>query len=124
MLFLKSPIFRPGTISRTAESASRTISSPALSQATAFLALKHSGLQLGIIDPSLSCDFNANFYSWFKLDQWLPSVFEPTGYCDEIQWSFFGLSMPQVMIGVYLGYLGALLYTVFKELKKFKSTHF
>ncbi|MCU7920956.1 MAG: disulfide bond formation protein DsbB [Candidatus Thiodiazotropha sp. (ex Dulcina madagascariensis)] len=62
-----------------------------------YLALKLSGMQLGFIAPSLSCDANAKFPAWLKLDQWLPSVFQPTGFCGDIQWQFLGLSMPQWM---------------------------
>ncbi len=68
------------------------------------LALEHTGIQL---NPSAagSCDFLANFPEWAPLDQWLPQVFEPTGYCDEIQWQFLTLSMPQWMLVVYGLYL-------------------
>ncbi|MEW8525963.1 MAG: disulfide bond formation protein DsbB, partial [Candidatus Thiodiazotropha endolucinida] len=59
-----------------------------------YLALELSGLQLGIVQPSLSCDVNAKFPVWFKLDRWLPAVFQPTGFCGDIQWQFLGLSMP------------------------------
>ncbi|MCU7907172.1 MAG: disulfide bond formation protein DsbB [Candidatus Thiodiazotropha sp. (ex Epidulcina cf. delphinae)] len=62
-----------------------------------YLSLKLSGMQLGLIAPSLSCDANAKFPAWLKLDQWLPSVFQPTGFCGDIQWQFLGLSMPQWM---------------------------
>ncbi|MES9939986.1 MAG: disulfide bond formation protein DsbB [Candidatus Thiodiazotropha sp. 6PLUC2] len=74
-----------------------------------YLALKQSGLQLGIIPPSMSCDVNAKFPSWLKLDEWFPSIFQPSGFCDDIQWEFIGLSMPQWMIIVMAGYLLILL---------------
>ena len=51
-------------------------------------------MQLGMLQPSLSCDVNAKFPAWLKLDQWLPMVFQPTGFCGDIQWQFLGLSMP------------------------------
>jgi disulfide bond formation protein DsbB len=70
-----------------------------------YLALKQSGLQLGIIPPSMSCDVNAKFPDWLKLDEWLPAFFQPSGFCDEIQWEFLGLTMPQWMIIVMSGYL-------------------
>jgi disulfide bond formation protein DsbB len=59
-----------------------------------YLALKLSGMQLGFIAPSLSCNVNANFPSWLKLDQWLPVLFQPSGFCGDIQWQLLGLSMP------------------------------
>ena len=67
------------------------------------LAMEHVGIQMGT--PGLSCEFFANFPAWLPLDQWAPAVFAPTGYCDEIQWQFLGLSMPQWMLIVYVGYL-------------------
>ena len=67
------------------------------------LASEHVGIQFAT--SNLSCEFFANFPPWFQLDQWLPSVFAPTGYCDEIQWQFLGLTMPQWMLVVYSGYL-------------------
>lgn len=68
------------------------------------LAMEHTGIQ---VNPSTggSCDFLANYPSWAPFDQWLPQVFEPTGYCDEIQWQFLTLSMPQWMLVVYSIYL-------------------
>ncbi|MEW7988856.1 MAG: disulfide bond formation protein DsbB [gamma proteobacterium symbiont of Ctena orbiculata] len=59
-----------------------------------YLALELSGMQLGMVQPSLSCDVNAKFPAWLKLDHWLPAVFQPTGFCGDIQWQFLGLSMP------------------------------
>ena len=67
------------------------------------LAMEHVGIQMGT--SSLSCEFFANFPAWLPLDQWAPAVFAPTGYCDEIQWQFLGLSMPQWMLVVYSAYL-------------------
>ena len=71
------------------------------------LAMKHTGIQLGASD--LNCEFFANFPDWFKLDEWLPAVFNPTGYCSDILWQFLGFSMPQWMLVVYSGYLLVLL---------------
>jgi len=53
------------------------------------LAMKHTGIQL-YPSPSNTCDYMANYPSWFALDSWFPAMFEPTGFCDEIQWQFFG----------------------------------
>ena len=71
------------------------------------LALRHSGIQLSD-QVDLSCTFFAEFPSWAKLDVWFPGVFAPTGFCDEIQWSFLGLSMPQWMVIMFAAYLLAL----------------
>ncbi len=67
-----------------------------------YLALELSGMQLGMVQPSLSCDVNAKFPAWLKLDQWLPTVFQPTGFCGDIQWLFLGLSMPLWMLIIML----------------------
>ncbi|MBZ0308449.1 MAG: disulfide bond formation protein DsbB, partial [Anaerolineae bacterium] len=75
------------------------------------LALKHTGIQL-FPSPSNTCDFAANYPDWAKLDEWIPWLFQPTGFCDEIQWQFFGYTMPQTMIGVYLIYLVLLIVVV------------
>lgn len=82
-----------------------------------YLALKLSGMQLGFIAPSLSCDVNARFPGWLKLDQWLPAVFQPSGFCGEIQWQFLGLSMPQWMIVIMALQLVALGWALSIELR-------
>jgi disulfide bond formation protein DsbB len=82
-----------------------------------YLALKLSGMQLGFIAPSLSCSVNAKFPAWLKLDQWLPAVFQPTGFCGDIQWQFLGLSMPQWMVIIMTGYLLVLASLLFIEVR-------
>lgn len=72
-----------------------------------WLALEHLGIQLGA--SSLSCDFMANFPSWMPLDQWIPTVFEPRGFCDEIQFQFLGLSLPGWLLLMFIGLLMTLL---------------
>lgn len=79
------------------------------------LAMKHTGIQLGASD--LSCEFFANFPAWFKLDEWLPALFNPTGYCSDILWQFLGLTMPQWMLVVYAGYLLLLLAALIGEFR-------
>jgi disulfide bond formation protein DsbB len=83
-----------------------------------YLALKHSGIQLGLIAQSFECSFEADFPGWARLDQWLPWAFQPTGYCDETQWSFLGLSMPQWMVIIFAAYLIALLVVLTAELRR------
>ena len=82
-----------------------------------YLALKLSGMQLGFIPPSLSCDVNAKFPDWLKLDQWMPTMFQPSGFCGDIQWQFLGLSMPQWMIVIMLMYLVAWGVAVYFEVR-------
>jgi disulfide bond formation protein DsbB len=79
------------------------------------LAMQQVGIQFsGGLD--LSCSFFAEFPAWAPLDQWLPAVFMPTGTCDEIQWMFLGLSMPQWMLVIFALYLAALVLVVFSRL--------
>ncbi len=72
------------------------------------LTIEHVAIQT---DPTLAgeCEFLANYPNWFKLDEWLPTVFEPTGSCDEIQWRFLGFTMPQSMLGIFAFFLLVLL---------------
>ena len=65
--------------------------------------MKHVGIQIGEVD--LTCSYLADFPAWAKLDEWWPAVFQPTGLCGDIQWTFFGMSMPQWMMVVYGLYL-------------------
>jgi disulfide bond formation protein DsbB len=82
-----------------------------------YLALKLSGIQLGFITPSLSCDVNAKFPTWLKLDQWLPALFQPTGFCGDIQWQFLGFSMPQWIAVIMVLQLLVLVLVLFVELR-------
>jgi disulfide bond formation protein DsbB len=70
-----------------------------------YLTVKHSGIQMGLIEDSASCDFVANYPSWIQLDKWIPWLFNPTGLCEDIQWQFLGLSMPQSMVVINIIYL-------------------
>ncbi len=86
-----------------------------------YLALKLSGLQLGFIAPSLSCDVNAKFPVWLKLDQWFPAVFQPTGFCGDIQWQFLSLSIPQWLVFIMTLQLIALGVALIIEVRSTKS---
>jgi len=86
-----------------------------------FLSVKHSAIQMGLISSPASCTFMANFPTWLKLDQWFPAVFNPTGYCEDIQWQFLGLSMPQSMVIINAVYLLVLLVIVAMEFKQPRS---
>ena len=80
------------------------------------LALEHSGIQQNSM--TASCDFIAKFPAWAKLDEWFPLLFNPTGFCDEIQWQFLGYTMPQTMIGISGLYLLVLLVVVASQFRK------
>ncbi len=86
-----------------------------------WLALRHVGIQLGELD--LSCSYLADFPAWAPLDAWWPAVFRPTGFCEEIQWSFLGLSMPGWMAVIYGLYLLAWLVVVAARLVATNRRH-
>lgn len=86
-----------------------------------YLSIKHSGIQMGLVQDSASCDFIANYPVWLPLDQWIPWIFNPTGYCEDIQWQFLGMSMPQSMIlvnAIYLIVLGMVLKAEYRQAKE------
>jgi|TARA_B110000908_G_scaffold171736_1_gene235628 disulfide bond formation protein DsbB len=51
-----------------------------------------------------SCEYVPNFPEWLPLHLWLPWLFEATGDCGDINWQFFGHSMPQIMIVTFTFY--------------------
>jgi disulfide bond formation protein DsbB len=68
------------------------------------LAIEHVGYQTDT-SGALSCSFLPNFPAWLPLEQWLPSVFLPTGYCDDVQWQWLSLTMAEWMVVVFTIYL-------------------
>ena len=68
------------------------------------LAIAHVNIQFPDNPFVVTCGFEAEFPSWFSLDQWLPALFQPTGMCDEIQWQFLGYTMPQWLVVCYSVY--------------------
>lgn len=87
------------------------------------LALKHTGIQLSP-SPTNTCDFMASYPAWAKLDEWFPWLFQPTGFCEDIQWQFYGFTMPQTMVGIYALYLLVLLFVVLSQFVGKKSSIF
>lgn len=65
------------------------------------IALEHVEIQSATLSFLYSCEFVPNFPSWAPLHEWLPFLFEATGDCGDINWQFFGYTMPQMMIVVY-----------------------
>ena len=61
------------------------------------LAFEHTDYQMNP-SPFATCDFFPNFPSWAPLHEWMPWMFNPSGDCADIVWSFFGYSMPQWLI--------------------------
>ena len=80
------------------------------------LALEHVGIQSDRT-AALSCSFAPEFPAWAKLDEWLPSVFLPTGYCDDVQWEWLSLTMAEWVVVIFAGYLLVLAGVLYLELR-------
>jgi len=61
------------------------------------LAIEHTDYQMNP-SPFATCDFYPNFPSWLPLHELFPWLFNPTGYCSDIVWTFLDYSMPQWLI--------------------------
>ncbi|MFB0999922.1 MAG: disulfide bond formation protein B, partial [Colwellia sp.] len=72
------------------------------------IAIEHVDVQTAANPFFATCEFVPNFPAWAPLHEWLPNVFSATGDCGDINWQFFGYTMPQMMIAVYSGFTGAL----------------
>ena len=68
------------------------------------LSLRHVDIQLNP-SPFNTCSPFAEFPSWLPLDKWVPWLFNPTGDCAELQWSFLGWEMPQWLVLFFAVYL-------------------
>jgi disulfide bond formation protein DsbB len=73
-------------------------------------------------DPQLamSCSFAAEFPPWLPLDAWFPAMFLPTGYCDDVQWRWLGLSMAEWVGVIFALFLLALLAVLMHEIRRRK----
>ena len=80
------------------------------------LAIEHVRIQSGA-EGVFNCSFAAEFPAWAKLDEWLPALFQPTGYCDDVQWQFLTLRMAQWMIVVFAIYLAILAVVLILDLR-------
>jgi disulfide bond formation protein DsbB len=76
---------------------------------------------MGLLKDSGSCDFVANYPSWMQLDHWIPWLFNPTGYCEDIQWQFLGMSMPQTMVLVNVAYVVVLMVVLKSEFRRHQA---
>jgi disulfide bond formation protein DsbB len=85
------------------------------------VAIEHVEIQSATLSFFYSCEFVPNFPSWAPLHEWLPSLFEATGDCGDINWQFFGYTMPQMMIVVFGGFTAALVVILLAQLINKKS---
>ncbi|VGM96308.1 Disulfide oxidoreductase [uncultured Avibacterium sp.] len=87
------------------------------------LAIKHVDYQLNPA-PWNQCSYMAEFPQTLPLDRWLPYVFNPTGSCSEISWSFLGFSMAQWIVVIFAFYsllLAVLLISQFKRVEQTRN---
>lgn len=73
-------------------------------------------------DPQLamSCSFAAEFPSWMPLDAWLPAMFLPTGYCDDVQWRWLGMSMAEWVGVIFALFMLSLLAVLVSEIRRLR----
>lgn len=75
------------------------------------LAFEHSDYQMNP-SPFATCDFFPNFPEWLPLHELMPWLFNPTGDCSDIVWTFLTYSMPQWLIVSFAIYVFLLLMVV------------
>lgn len=68
------------------------------------LTLEHVGLEVGG-PAALNCSFLPEFPAWLPLHEWLPAMFLPTGYCDDVQWQWLSLTMAEWTMVAFVLYL-------------------
>ena len=105
-------VFRGGCINRRHYSENHDYASGCVcgtAERGLIIAIEHRGYEIdyqkSLADPfasSTTCGFFANFPEYFKLDKWLPSVFQPTGVCGDASWDFAGLTMVQWIIIIFV----------------------
>lgn len=64
------------------------------------LSLKHLDYQLNP-SPWNQCELFVRFPNYLPLDKWFPAFFRPTGLCQDVLWSFLGLSMVQWIVVMF-----------------------
>jgi len=67
-----------------------------------------------------SCSLFPEFPLGLPLDSWLPEVFNPTGICGEVKWSFIGLTMPEWSRVIFVIYSLLSLLLLLSQFKKVK----
>ncbi|MDU8923501.1 disulfide bond formation protein DsbB [Pasteurellaceae bacterium LIM206] len=81
------------------------------------LAIKHVDYQLNPA-PWNQCAYLAEFPDTLPLDKWFPAMFNPTGSCSDIVWSFLGLSMAQWIVVMFAFYSLLLCLLLISQVKR------
>jgi disulfide bond formation protein DsbB len=90
---------------------------------SAVLGLRFAFQQIAVLrGDRFDCSFMPDFPVWLPLHEWLPLLFQPTGMCGELDWSFLGFTMPEVMVGVFFAYLAGLAVAGIGEWARFRRT--
>ena len=71
------------------------------------VSLRHLDLQMNPA-PWKQCEFIPNFPETLPFHQWFPAIFNPTGSCNESQWSFLNLTMVQWLVFIFVVYIAIL----------------
>lgn len=86
------------------------------------LAMQHTDYQQNPA-PWNQCPITVSFPSSFPLNKWLPSVFQPTGACDKIQWQFLSLSMPQWLMIIFAFFAVVLFMALISQFAKTETKY-
>ncbi|OOF78631.1 disulfide bond formation protein B [Rodentibacter caecimuris] len=81
------------------------------------ISIRHLDLQMNPA-PWKQCEFIPNFPETMPFHQWLPSIFNPTGSCDNSQWSLFGITMVQWLVFIFAVYVLVLVVILIAQVKK------
>lgn len=81
----------------------------------------HAFNQLNI-NPFASCSFRPELYDYIPLDKIIPSVFEVRAACDQINWIFLNLTMPQWLHYIYVALIGWVVIGCIKFIKQNKNS--
>lgn len=85
------------------------------------LAIEHSDYQMNP-SPFATCDFFPNFPEWLPLHELMPWLFNPTGDCSDIVWTFLDYSMPQWLIVSFAIYAVLLLVVLVTAILPIKNS--
>ncbi|WP_314721714.1 disulfide bond formation protein DsbB [Haemophilus pittmaniae] len=83
------------------------------------VSVRHLDLQMNPA-PWKQCEFIPNFPETMPFHQWFPAIFNPTGSCDNSQWSLFGITMVQWLVFIFAVYA---LLLILISLAQFKKAH-
>ena len=76
------------------------------------------GLLVSLRHLDLQCEFIPNFPETLPFHQWFPAIFNPTGSCNESQWSFLNLTMVQWLVFIFVVYIAILTILFISQIQK------